>query len=178
MNFSIDIKGMKQVEKAFKEIGADLSEKVVMGALRDAAKPVHAEMQRLVPIGDRSVKVKNLKGLNRRVGEGEDAGVVVTPGQLRSRIKIRGKKAVSKRTGKVSRGAGKGEIGRVRVGFFSAYYGYFVEYGTSSQPPQPFIRPAIESKSGVAVQTFNKRIKHRIELTRRKLAREARKANK
>lgn len=59
-----------------------------------------------------------------------------------------------------------------KKGLLDAYYGRFVEFGTSKAPARPFMRPAFENKKESAVQTIAqyiaRRIPEEVEKARRK----------
>lgn len=51
-----------------------------------------------------------------------------------------------------------------------AFYGRFLELGTSKMPARPFLRPAIEAKRGEAVQVFSRAFLLAVERAEKKLA--------
>lgn len=168
-NFKLDIHGMKEVENALLSLPAAVAGRALTGAIRDAGKPLLEDMQASAPVGTVAVKVKDVRSLNRRIGKGGE-GVLVQPGQLKGRIKMRSQKAVGRN--RVRAGAKKGEVVRVRIGVFRAYYANFVEFGTKHQPARPFLRPAINKWRYIIPHTFENRIKHKIKLAEKRIARQ------
>ena len=80
------------------------------------------------------------------------------------------KKRVPVRTGKlrdniVKSVSASGKRGAfARIGFRrKAFYGQFVETGTSKMPARPFLRPALDNKGKEAVDIFTVRLKKRID---------------
>ena len=168
--FGLDIKGLDDVDKALTKLGSEIGEKVMVGALRDAAKPIEEAMLAKVPVGKFPVLVSNEKNLNRRL-KGSDKRVWIAPGELKKRVKIKSSKAIKKKG--LRKGAKKDEVAQVRVGIHRAYYAQFVEFGTKYQSARPFIRPAINAKSAESIQIYKARIRHRIKLAEKRLARQA-----
>lgn len=52
-----------------------------------------------------------------------------------------------------------------------AYYGRFVEFGTSKMPARPFLRPAFEALKDQALQKFKNELARQISVKAKKLAR-------
>ena len=73
-SFSFRVTGAKELERAFTELGATLSKRVLLAALRDVAKPVKRDAERLiisrtkVKTGRlaRSMKVSTRRGRSKR----------------------------------------------------------------------------------------------------------------
>lgn len=157
MEIDFKIDGLKEMEKNLLALGADLGSKALTAALRDAAKPIHESMLANVKVGSVSRNVKTRKG----------SVVHLTPGFLKSRIKMRSSRNVK---GRVNRKFGKDDVAMVRVGVFRVGYLVEVEYGTTKAPAQPFIRPAL-NQAGQSIQIFKGRLAHRINLAAKRLAR-------
>ena len=155
MESSIEITGLKEMERALLGLGAALGAKTLRSALRDAAKPIHKTMLSGVPVGTSTRTITTRKG----------AAVTITPGFLRSRTKI---KARLNKRGAVNRRFGSDGVAIVSVGTFGVPYVASVEYGNSNMPAQPYIRPALSS-APQAVGIFQKRLARRIELARKRL---------
>ena len=108
---------------------------MIRGALNKAATPIAAEARRLAP---------------RRKEEPENRKY----GPLRKSIR----KSASTPRGQNNYTA------EVKVGPSNrAYYGRFLELGTSKMAAHPFLRPAFESKSQEALDIFRREMRERIE---------------
>ena len=156
MTISVDIKGLKEMDANLRALGAEMGAKTLRGALRDAAKPLEEYMKANAPVSDYARVVKKFSGEK----------VTITPGFLKSRIKRKtrlNKKGVSNRRFK------GGSVAVVQTGVFRVPYVLHVEYGTSHNRAFSFIRGAA-SKRSEAEAIFVARLKRRIELAQRKLA--------
>jgi len=158
MEVSIDIDGLREMEKALLGLGAVLGAKTLRNALRDAAKPMHQEMISRAPVSSFARTVKNSR----------DQRVEIRPGFLKSRIKIRGS---LNSKGLVNRKFKKDDVAVMRVGVFRVGYATQVEFGTTKARAQPFIRPALR-RTEESLRIFQVRLAHRIELARKKAARQ------
>ena len=58
------------------------------------------------------------------------------------------------------------DVGPTRKGFWLAFY----EFGTSKQPPRPFMRPAFDSQAGAALDKFKDILAAGIKRAARKVA--------
>lgn len=158
MEVSIEIDGLKEMDKALRDLGADLGSKTLRNALRDAAKPLHQEMLTGVPVSSGPV---------RSITTGTGKKVEIRPGFLRARTKIR--TSINKK-GMASRRFKKDDVAVVKVGVFKVGYVAQVEYGTTKAKAQPFIRPALK-RSDQALAIFKERLAKRIEMARKKVNR-------
>ena len=98
--------------------------------LRELAKNI----DKLKPAFARSTLRTALRNAAKPVAVDAKANVVVDQGNLRRNIRVN---ASVKRSGR-----GQADIGVTPA----AFYGTLIELGTSTQPAQPFLRPAIERK--------------------------------
>ncbi len=157
MDFDLKLYGVDDMEKNLNVLGADLAMKTFRGALRDAAKPLEDYMKDHVPVSkfERIVKTKG------------GSTVTITPGFLKSRIKRR---ASSNRKGRITKKFGKDDIAIISTGVFRVPYVVQVEYGTKHNPAAAFIRGA-KNVAPEAINIFVLRLKRRIQLAERKLAR-------
>jgi len=154
----IEIRGLRQLENNLLALGAEIGSKVLTSALREAAKPMLQEIQLKAAVGSYGQRIVKKKG-------GGD--VVITPGFMRSRAKIR---ASRNKKGAASKKFSKNTSAIVRVGVFRVPYARYVEFGTSDTKAQPFIRPAAD-KADESVRIFKRRLERKIYLAARKLGR-------
>ena len=120
---SFQIVGFEELDKALAELEPRLRKKHMGRALRESAKIIQKDMKARAP-----VDTGNLRKWIR-------VGKRLTPRQKRnSAFEIRGVADF------IYVGAAKGASRNE-----GAFYAHFVEFGTESQPPQPFGRPAVDS---------------------------------
>ena len=161
LDAGIDISGLKQMEQALqdisKEIGAKKATGIMTSALRDGAVKYQQGMQRNAPESELARIVKTKSGQK----------VEIRPGFLKSRIKIR---ASTNRTGAETKRFGKGVVSLVKVGAFKVPYIVQVEYGTTRQKAQPFIRNSFKKRTNQVVVVINHRLAKRIQMAQRRIA--------
>ncbi len=158
INPSVEVKGLRQLESNLLALGAEVGSKALASALRDAAKPILSEMESNAAVGS----------YGRRVVKSKSGGeVVITPGFMKSRVKIR---ASRNRKGAASKKFSKDTSAVVRVGVFRVPYARHVEFGTSKTKAQPFIRPAAD-RSDESLRIFRGRLERKIYLAARRLGR-------
>lgn len=161
LDTGIDISGLKQMEKALldiaKEVGAKKATGMMTSAIKQGAIKYQQGMQRNAPESDIVRMVKTKQGQK----------VEVRPGFLKSRIKV---KASTNRQGRETRRFGKGVVSLVRVGVFKVPYIVQVEYGTTNQKADPFIRQAFKKRTNQVVVVINRGLAKRINLAQRRIA--------
>lgn len=140
----VKIEGLKEAVAALRALPAELASKnggPIRSALYRAAKVIKDDAIQRAPTGTGTPRPGNLKKniiLIRDRNPGRENGAAE-----RYVVTVR-----KKRMGKNSNA-----LFRVLKGG-DAWYAHFVEYGTSKQPAQPFLRPAFESKKHEALQVF------------------------
>lgn len=92
--------------------------------------------------------------------------VTITPGFLKSRIKVR----ASTSKGLETRKFGKNVVSLVRAGVFKVPYLVHYEYGTVHNAPNPIIRNAFNKRTKQAVTVINHKLAKRIEAAQRRIA--------
>lgn len=154
----VRVEGLRELHDALLELGAVAGARVMRAALRDAAKPLLDAMKNTVPVGTETRKIKTTTG----------ATIEITPGFLKSRIKI---KTQLNASGRSRRFQGDG-IAKVRVGVFRVPYVAVIEYGASDRgiPPRPFIRPAFMATDDEVLARFSRSLAAKIEAARRRAA--------
>ncbi|MBB1308538.1 hypothetical protein H5162_03650 [Pseudoalteromonas sp. SR41-8] len=161
LDTGIDISGLKQMEKALldiaKEVGAKKATGMMTSAIKEGAIKYQQGMQRNAPESDIVRLVKTKQGQK----------VEIRPGFLRSRIQV---KASTNRQGRETRRFGKGVVSLVRVGVFKVPYIVQVEYGTTNQKADPFIRQAFKKRTNQVIVVINRGLAKRINLAQRRIA--------
>ena len=143
------IHGLDDLNRAIKELAADLRRKVVRAALRDAAKPIQRAAVANAPV------LKNPHPYR-------------LPGTVRQSIKIKSSKVFNGQDGEigvfVSVGKRKGLGGKASArNPFDPFYWRFLEFGTKHLSAQRFMARAFETNSGQAIDIFKTKIKARID---------------
>lgn len=136
---SFNITGLVEVQQKLAAFGDKVVNVVTQKALMDGAKIIQKEA-----IQNVQTKCKNDKPHLLKISGVHE---LLQPGNLAKNIKIR-------RVKKVEKGY---KAAQVFVKLKRAWYAKFVEgteSGTSRQVPQPFMRPAYESKKDEAVAAF------------------------
>lgn len=154
---TVRLHGAREMEQVLKQLPEHISRQVVIGALRDAAKPILEEAQRLAPVGQESKGRVRL----RRTKKGKVT--VSNYGKLKLSLKI-----ITLPAAKLEHSAG------VAVSVGKAFWGMFIEFGTrhitDGKGKKPFMRPAFEAKKMEALGILGKRLGERIEKAAEKLA--------
>jgi len=141
---SVVVTGMDELLAALRELPARLEKNVIKGGLRAAAKILVVEAQRRCPVSDK----KYAQQLSKKGRASYIANV--KPGFLRKNIRA---KDVPGKAGTV----------KIIVGWRAkAYYGVFVEYGTSKITAQPFLRPAFDTKKQEMIDDFKRYVAERL----------------
>ncbi len=136
-DIQFDLSGFQEMIDTLDSMGKE-GEKLFKKALDEGAKPVLEAMKRKAPIYSGPPK----KG--------------ITPGLLRDNIKVG--QVRKNKDGVFSQvvGPGKGDISKV-------FYGKFSEYGTSSEPAKPWMRPAFDESQGEAYNIIENTLQEGIE---------------
>jgi HK97 gp10 family phage protein len=142
---TVKIEGAKELRRMLKLLPTRVQTKVMRSATLKGANVVRKDARRRAPV--RQISKKNPRAA-KKTGIGAGVVFIRWPGNLRKSI-------VSRRNRKVPRWAIS-----YHVGFTGkAYYGLFIEKGTSHQPAQPFLRPAYEANKASAVQRIGESIR-------------------
>ena len=131
----IKVHGLKELREAMKELPLALEDKALQGMLMAGAKPTLDAAKALAPQADKAI---NVRGEN------------VEPGRLRNNIARRTAKRSShdKEVHVYVRSSQRKKISDPT----NAWFWWFVEFGTSKQSAQPYMRPAFESTKEKALK--------------------------
>ncbi len=143
------IKGAAELEGVLKQLPDYIAKKVVRSALSAGAEVIREEAANNAPIGDRLHKDKK--------------GNVLIPGTLKASVrKWHLKPNETEHTAAMGIGLPKGSI---------AWYGRLLEFGWSGDPAgHPWLRPAVDTKHGQAINVLGKKLGDGIERAAKKLA--------
>jgi len=140
------VAGLAELYQTLEQLPLKLEKNILRGAIRAGAKVVADDARRRAPVlteaDPRRVPGALAKSV-RVMSTGVKGGVVkggVVVGQGRTLV---------------GRGAGR-QVADV-------FYAHFVEYGTVNMAARPFLRPAMDSKSGEAVEVTAQYIRDRLE---------------
>lgn len=154
---SESIKGLKELRAALLELPKGIARNVLRGAVSAGAAVVRVEAKARAPVYTGSVAAGH-----------------PPPGTLKKAIyqkQIREKSNEKQQTFFVGVRQGK-HAKQSKKGLLDAYYGRFIEFGTSKMAAKPFMRPAFEGKKDAAVQAIKayleKRIPEEVEKASRK----------
>lgn len=143
------IHGLDDLNRAIKELAADLRRKVVRAALRDAAKPIQRAAVANAPVLKKPHPYR-------------------LPGTLRKSIQIKSSKVFNGQNGEigvfvsVSKRKGLGGKASARNPF-DPFYWRFQEFGTARHGRQSFMEPAFKANTPKAIQIFQAKLKARID---------------
>jgi HK97 gp10 family phage protein len=157
-----EIKGLKETADRLRALPPRLGSNKggpLRYALMQGAKVILEEAKRLVPVDTAHLQehlVTKRHPNPKAVGVTERYDIGMKGGTKRYAGNVRNRR--SGRAGQKYRTAGK------------AFYGRFVELGTAKMKAQPFLRPAIETKGGAAVEAFRVNFLKAVEVAERKLA--------
>lgn len=149
---AVKVTGLEDLKRAVDELSADMRKKVVIGALKDAAKPIVAAARAAAPV---------LKTPDPRR----------TPGLIRDRIGVFTSKIFKGQDGvlgvmvRVKQNKGKRIRGtkiKVRALQQDPFYARFLEVGTRNMTARSFLQPAANQNFAAAVEIFKKKIAERI----------------
>lgn len=165
------IEGLRELDEALKELPRATARNVLKRALTKAGQPMADMARSLAPVDPDgggtlrdnivvSSRIKNKVGASEyaaamRDGLGKEAAVAALRDARRA-------------------AAGMGSHAEVYVGpTTKAFYGMFQEFGTRNHGPQPFLRPAFDSRAPRALDTIRDDLATEIEKARARLAKKA-----
>lgn len=152
------VDGLRELEKALRELPKAVGKRVLREALKDAARPIEAAASGQAPVRTGALQRSHGTGtkLSRRQMGIHRRWIGAMPVRTPSGWKSEPTKAVYVF-------AGPGPLPQAHLR----------EFGSADQPPQPFMRPAWASEKHNAMSLFQRRMSERIEAARAKLAKQA-----
>lgn len=154
---SFEVRGLKELDEALKEIGNAASGKALFSSLMVAGLPIQKIAQSLAPKTDHAYYRYNKGG--RKLGGGTVSAKsrkLVQPGTLR--------KSIRRKRLKSDAGESGAQISISWRGI--AFYGDFYERGTSKMAAKPFLRPAFDAKKDESLTIFKDKLAANIEKQR------------
>ena len=141
MNVKIEVKGMNEVEKFLKTLPDEVSRKMLYGALMGGATPI-MQQARMNVLRNFGRSVRYTYTLEQAVvrGRSKKTGLAARVNVMIKRGKVKGKTV---------------KYGVTKPYGDDAFYGRFLEFGTSKMAAKPFLRPAADAKAGESAKRFN-----------------------
>lgn len=137
-----EIEGLAELEQQLLKVENKAGEKFLRQALSKAATPVVRAAKEKVPVD--SGALRQSIGKSTKKGRGKNvASVFVGPKKNARALAL----ANERRSTAIS----------------GIFYAHIVELGYGRQPPQPFLRPALEENANDAVNIFGRDMKVKIE---------------
>ena len=145
---SVEVQGLEELEAKLAELDNKLAGKAMYGALNYALTPVVKEAKQ---------RARKAKEPHAMVINANKRKVEIQPGLLASAVKKR-RVPKSEMKGEFAQGAAMGVyIGTGTKQKFYPQYWPFIEYGTSTQPATPFIRPAFDNNIDLMLSRFSEK---------------------
>lgn len=170
MKITLNVQGLDGVMQTLQSLPPEIVSKrggPVKLALAKAARVIRDQARQNVSAGvsARGNQSTGLLAKNIIVTRGRKGPV----GSKGERYLVRVKPKVAKYAAN-RRNVRSGRAGKVYLAEGPAYYGRFLEYGTSKMPAYPWLRPAVKQKGQQAIEVFTSDLNRRIEATVKKLA--------
>lgn len=148
----MEILGLDELERKLGELDNKLAGKALHGAINYALTPVVKDAKQGAAKADEPHEIVYPNGKR----------VKVKPGLLRSAIK---KRRVPKKemVGEFAQGAAAGVYVGTGRGKVYPNYWYFIEHGTATNPPAPFLRPAFYRNVELMIERFSQKLNENID---------------
>ncbi|MGF6932978.1 HK97 gp10 family phage protein [Paraburkholderia sp. UCT70] len=148
MNVNIEANGLREMEQFLKTLPDAVSRQMLYGALMGAAMPIMKQARENVLRNfGRSARYTYtleeamVRGRSKKTGLAARVNVMIKKGKVKGKTV---KSGVPKPYGD------------------DAFYGRFLEFGTSKMSAKPFLRPAADSMGSEAVKRFNNTMNKRM----------------
>lgn len=172
MSMTISTSGFKALDMALGELPKAIAKRVLQRTLLKAGQPIADEASRLAPVrtGDLashievSAKTKNKVG-SKEFAQAMDAGLGIKAASAALRSARRAAK-------------GQGSFAEMYVGPAKGVlrYSHLVEFGTVKSAPQPFMRPAWDSKKSMALDIIRRELGNEIIMAAKRVGRNKKKS--
>lgn len=144
---STEVKGLKELNEALKQLPDNIARNVLRGATGAGAAVIRKEARQRAPVFDGQIGDKH-----------------PPPGTLKKSVyqsQVRQLSSLVKQVFHVGVRSGKGKKDKGGRSL-DAYYWRFVEFGTSKMAARPFLRPAFEAKKLAAIEAIREYMAARI----------------
>jgi HK97 gp10 family phage protein len=148
MRLDLEVKGLADCEKFLRTLPDEVARKMLYGALMGGATPIMQQARENVLRNfGRSARYTYtleeaiVRGRNRRTKLAARVDVKIRKGRQRDRMI---------------------KAGVIKPHGDDAFYGRFLEMGTSKMAAKPFLRPAADAKAGESARRFNNTLMKRM----------------
>ncbi|HIH5871648.1 TPA: HK97-gp10 family putative phage morphogenesis protein [Proteus mirabilis] len=153
----IKISGLPEIQRKMQDVARKVRKRSARKAMNAGASTLKKEIKNRVPILKEEVPHRRKGTIKRNI---RSKTKVRRNGQIKTRIWVKslpGKKitAFKQATGK-----------NAALNPNDPFYWWFVEFGTSKMPAQPFMRPGFEAKKETTAKVIVQTLKEEIEKTR------------
>ena len=150
---SMEVQGLAEMERKLGELNKKMVGKALFGSLGYALTPVVKEAKKRAAKADEPHQMVYPSG----------KAVDVDPGLLKTAIRKR-RLPKNEHVGEFANGAVMGVyVGKGTKQKVYPRYWFFVEYGTSTQPATPFIRPAFDNNVELMLSRFSEKLNENID---------------
>lgn len=144
MSVEVKLRGIEELQRAVLGLKDDLRKKVVMGALRDGAKPIVKAAKALAPVKSGLLRSRiKVSASKIYKGQGGVFGVYINVKAVKGR-RVKGTKVI------------------VNVKGGSPFYWKFLELGTRKMGKHAFLKPAAEQHFPESITIIQARLAERI----------------
>lgn len=161
----VSLSGFRELDAALGELPKAISRGVLHRTLRKAAEPIAEEARHLAPVdeGDLEESISVSTRIKNKVGGAEFSAVLRSGGTKAEAVQ-------ALRDARRAAG-GAGSFAEVFVGpaVPQGFHAHFVEFGTEHSAPQPFMRPAWDSRKDAALVIMKEELGNEIIRAARRL---------
>lgn len=176
MKFNVKVSGLKELDQNLSQLSKATARNTLRRVLLKAGQPMADTAARLAPddpdtaAPDLHTSIVVSTKIKNEVGHNEYTAVMRAGGTKAE--------AVSALRDARREAAGEGSFAEAYVGpEADIYYAHFPEFGTATQRPQPFMRPAFDQERGTVIEVIKRELGGEIDkAVARMKRREARKA--
>lgn len=171
MKVAVQVTGLKELDAALGQLPKSIARNVLMRVLKKAGEPMAQAARANAPVASgklrRSIVVS--PRLKNSVGKSEFAAAMragLGVGAARQALRDARRASPGKSFAEMYVGTAAG-TGVVR-------YAHLVEFGSSKQPPNPFMRPAFDSESSTALVIIRRELGNEVIAAARRIGRSKR----
>lgn len=155
----VTLHGLEQLQRNLRELPANVARNVLRGTARAGARVIQVEAK--IAAGRGGATAPNIRtGTLRR-------SIIIRHDRARSAmhqqvfvVAVRGGR--TRKRGNTVANRRKGVVGQVYHEDGAAFYGRFLEFGTSKMTARPFMRPAWEARKAAALDTMRRYLTERL----------------
>lgn len=153
----IKISGLSELSQRLRTLENNVGKRIARKAMNAGASTLKQEIKHRVPILKETVPHRRKGTIKRNI---RSKTKVQHNGQVKTRIWV--KSLSGKKVSAFKQATGKSAA----LNPNDPFYWWFVEFGTTKMPAQPFMRPSFEAKKEATVKVIVQTLKKDIEKTR------------